>query len=139
MGKSWAVETLPSATNRLTWEYCAPSGTRTPNPVDESHGNAGAGWCSFVLVSGRVRECRSSAVAVRDRPWCDVSGPLSGPWFGRRPTVRGNIGAAQAVLDAETVARAAGLEATLGELQQGPHAGVRQRARRPERPPGATP
>ena len=33
----------------------APSGTRTPNPVDESHGHDGGARCASVLVSGAVR------------------------------------------------------------------------------------
>ena len=58
----------------------APSGTRTPNPVDESHGECGDVRSSFVLVSNGVPGRRSSAVCGHRRLWCDVSGHLSGRW-----------------------------------------------------------
>jgi hypothetical protein len=96
MGKSWAVETLPSATNRLTWEYCAPSGTRTPNPVDRSLVGHHALRSTSVLVSRLIHSNRSSAMVSDRPPWCDVSGPqfgasaataVSRPMLGRRGRV----------------------------------------------------
>ena len=41
MGNSWPVSLATRDTKDLTCKKGAPSGTRTPNPVDESHGLRG--------------------------------------------------------------------------------------------------
>jgi hypothetical protein len=63
----------------VTCENGAPSGTRTPNPVDESHGlPCDARW-AFLLVSDGARGTRSSFVEPGAGPWRDVSGTQIGP------------------------------------------------------------
>jgi hypothetical protein len=60
VGNSWAPARARRVIRPLTWENCAPSGTRTPNPVDESHGERGDVWC--FVCAGQQRCCCSSII-----------------------------------------------------------------------------
>jgi hypothetical protein len=79
----------------VTSRKSAPSGTRTPNPVDESHDGDGDARCTSVLVSGHMVELRSSPASLWEWPCCDVSGHLSGRMIS---PPRARLGASPALL-----------------------------------------